>query len=422
MKYPARTNRDSKVTEMVESGQYILAGRVIGLLDGDVFGHGFVLEDASGRVEVFCEKLPQVGSIIEVTVEKEDQVRAVGEFLVLAECEDFFINRNAPNYKRSIIDLGLGEKLKVRARVYELVRRFFVERGFDEVETPSLVRLPGMEPYLDVFKTRFLAQAEGQEIDEDMYLITSPEYAMKKLLVSGMEKIFQICKCFRNKESFSSLHNPEFSMLEWYRAYASYEEMMDDTEELVKFIFDKMGASGVEGEWERLSVAEAFKVHAGVDLEGDLFAVARTKGYQIQDDASYEDAFFSIFLNEVEPKLGIQLPTILYDYPVDMAALAKVGENGYAERFEVYVRGVELCNGFTELNDPEEQLKRLEEEKAQRAKLGRDVYSVDNSFIEALRLGMPPAGGNALGLDRLIMLVSDSEKIEDVMSFSYRDL
>ena len=461
-KYTGRVNRDTEIIALIENScktqEPIIAGRVIGLIDGegalpgDSAGgveRGFVLQDATGRLVVAAEVLPEVGAIVEVIVSRsaDGSYIIVGDVTVLAECEDFYISlKSSPNYQRMLIDQNLRENLVKRGAVMAGMREYFVGRGFTEVDTPCLVNLPGMEPYLDVFKTRFEADFSAeQKLSEDMYLITSPEYAMKKLLVGGMEKIFQITKSFRNKETFSERHNPEFTILEWYRAYASYLEIMEDTEGLVKFLWEKFGERDVDGQleklkvgdqevdliskWRRLTVLKAFEEFAGIDevtfFDLNLFRdEVKKRGYSIADQATFEECFFVIFMNEIEGKLGFGQPVILHDYPVSMAALSKRCERDerFAERFEVYVGGVELCNAFTELNDPVEQERRLNLEKEERSVLGKDIYSVDKSFIEALKFGMPPAGGNALGVDRLIMLILGVKDIRDVLYFPHRDL
>ena len=343
-----------------------------------------------------------------------------------------------PNYQRLREDGVFREVFQKRALILQGIRQFFIERQFLEVETPMLVKLPGMEPYLDVFKTRF--HPEGGEREghsgQDLYLITSPEYAMKKRLVAGMERIFQITRSFRNKETGGALHNPEFTMIEWYRADADYLDIMRDTEEMVQFLcrtlygkefFVYQGQEiNLSAGFQRVRVREAFEQYAGISRgifedEAALISEARRRGYSA---ASYDDAFFLIFLNEIEPKLGQGRPTILYEYPVRMAALSRVcpEDARYAERFEVYACGMELANAFSELTDADEQNRRLVQERAERAKLGKDLYDIDESFIEALRIGMPPSGGIALGVDRLVMLLLDRPSIEDVVLFPFTDL
>jgi len=262
---------------------------------------------------------------------------------------------------------------------------------------------------------------------------------MKKLLVGGCEKIFQICKCFRNKETDSELHNPEFTLIEWYRAYADYTDIMDDTEALIKELASQINGEQViqykgslvdlSGEWTRLKVKDAFKKYAGIDNdvfedEVKFMAVAGEKGYKVSENDSYDYVFFMIFMNEIEPFLGMDKPVILYEYPASMAALARKcpDDERYAERFELYIAGVEICNAFTELTDPVEQRSRLDEEREERIKMGKDIYAVDQSFVSALEFGMPPSGGQALGVDRLVMLLTDTPDIRDVILFPHRDL
>jgi len=264
------------------------------------------------------------------------------------------------------------------------------------VETPLLVAHPGMEPHLEVFETE-LRTASGRR--SRAFLTTSPEYAMKKLLAAGLPRIFQVCKAFRNGEEVSRGHNPEFTMLEWYRANADYTALMDDCEAL-------LGELGSPGPIERLSVEEAFRRYAGLSLD-DLAPDAET---------TWEQAFHLVLLDKVEPHLR---RTILYDYPIQLAALAraKPSDPRFAERFELYVGGLELANAFSELVDPVEQRRRLEAERKERMALGRTVYDLDEDFIRALEVGMPPSAGIALGVDRLVMLLAGASSIRDVLWF-----
>lgn len=418
----------------------LLAGRVIGILEG-----GFVLQDESGRLDIYYDGKVNAGDIVEVEAKakkrmiegKEMTVCVAKSVLVLAPCmTDFFIRPSDLNYKKMIVDLSFKERMIVRSRLIESIRNFFGGENFLEVDTPQMVRLPGMEPHLSPFKTQLIDQAGSQT---DMYLITSPEYAMKKILVGGAEKIFQICKSFRNKETDSELHNPEFMLLEWYRAYASYLEIMEDTERLVEHLAVKENGKAeinfkgkkvdVSVPWPRKRVKDLFKEYAGIDFaefeDVEKFrAAVKKKGYDVDENTLYEDLFYMVFLNEIEPKLGFGRPVIVHEYPVQMAALSKkcADDPRYAERFEAYIAGVELCNGYTELNDPAEQSARLEAERGQRVSAGADDYAVDQSFVGALEFGMPPSGGNALGVDRLMMLITDTSDIRDMMFFPLRDL
>lgn len=355
------------------------------------------------------------------------------------------------NYLRFRRDPVYRSVLEGRSRLVRAIREFFWREDFFEVETPILVRLPGMEPYLDVFQTRFVPERGVERGAQDMYLITSPEYAMKKILVAGAPRIFQLTRSFRNKETGGALHNPEFTILEWYRAQSDYHGLMRDTEKLVRslvsgffgrdwFMYQgrriEVGSTTTGDMWERLRVVEAFERYAKISRavfedSAALIAEARLRGYGggaradggTGGDLSYDDAFFLIFLNEIEPHLGLERPTFLYDYPASMAALSRLTPDGaYAERVELYIAGIELANGFSELNDADEQERRLRAEYAERARLGKTLYPVDERFLEALRVGMPDAAGIALGVDRLIMLLLDRVSVDEVMWFPWRDL
>jgi lysyl-tRNA synthetase class 2 len=335
----------------------------------------------------------------------------------------------APTWRRVRDGKQSLEPLLLRERVLDTIRAFFKDRGFREVETPLLVAHPGMEPQLEVFETR-LVTARGREARA--FLTTSPEYAMKKLLAAGLERIFQLGKAFRNREEISAGHNPEFTILEWYRANADYRAIMADCEELLLALLGGTTLS-YRGEsvdcrppWPRLSVRDAFLTHAGVDLErpGALEAAGRERGYAVDPGTTREQLYHQLFLNEVEPGLGRPKPTILHDYPIEMAALArrKASDPRYAERFELYVAGVELGNAFSELTDPVEQRRRLEAEREERRRAGRVLYDIDDDFIAALEAGVPPSAGIAVGVDRLVMLLADRPSIRDVLWFPAEEL
>lgn len=338
--------------------------------------------------------------------------------------------------KRVISDPTYRARMEKRSAIIGAVRAFFASRGFLEVETPVLVAHPGMEPHLDPFETT-LKQSDGAGFPG--FLITSPEYAMKKLLAAGLPKIFEIAKCFRNGEPSGGLHNPEFTMIEWYRADADYADIMRDTELMVQEVAravresDRIVFRGREidlaAPWDRMTVAEAFARHAGIDLaaaiddEAAFRRIAEEKGNTVSDADAFDDIFFKIFLRDIEPKLGVEKPVILYEYPRSMAALARLKSSDprFAERFEVYCAGMELANAFSELNDAVEQRRRLEEEQLLRRKLGRPAFAIDEQFIEAVG-SMPRSSGIALGVDRLVMLLTDARDIRDVLFFPAQDL
>jgi len=343
------------------------------------------------------------------------------------------------NWMRLRRDPRLGEILELRAEVFRGIRCFFHERGFLEIDAPALVPVPGMEPHLDPMPVEAGPVKEGQEVR--FYLHTSPEYCMKKLLCAGLGRIYCLGHVFRAGE-VSSTHNPEFMLLEWYRPGEDYKAMMADCQDLVLYLAKLVGKGDeicgappgssflLHPPWPRITVWKAMREHAGVDLEDvggleDLIDVAHEKGYHEVDSSwPWEDVFYKIFLQEVEPNLPRNRPFFLVDYPVEMASLArrKPGAPRWAERFELYAGELELANGFSELTDPLEQETRLLAEKSQRATMGKEVYPVDYSFLEALRLGMPEAAGVALGVDRLIMLLSGSTQIREVLPFPMVDL
>lgn len=301
------------------------------------------------------------------------------------------------------------------------MRQWFASEGFVEVETPILQAAPGAEVHLTGFATEWeLPDGESQE----RWLHSSPEFAMKKLLAGGMPKIFQFARVFRNAEG-SALHHPEFTMLEWYRAGAGYETIMADCKAL-------LASTGVEvlrwadqvcdptAEPERLTVAEAFVRHAGVDLFatlGNAEALSGASGIAMHAGDSWEDVFFRIMFDKIEPRLGMGRPTILCEYPISMAALAraKPGDPRVAERFELYVCGVELANAFGELIDPDIQRERLVADMDLKEELYGVRWPVDDDFLAALDHGLPDCSGIALGFDRLVMLASGASHIEEVL-------
>ena len=323
--------------------------------------------------------------------------------------------------------------LDARSKVIRTIRGFFANEGFTEVDTPALQVSPGLEPHLQAFATTL---RELGEAPRPRYLHTSPEFAMKKLLVAGMPRIFQLAHCFRNGER-GATHHPEFTMLEWYRAAKTYRALMSDCEGLLRACLLAVGrpqftwrgqSADPRAPWEYLTVAEAFERFCSIDLLATapdplapslekLAEAAGPLGVAPHAGDEWEDLFFRIFLEHIEPRLGIGAPTVLYDYPLSMAALArrKPEDPRLAERFELYVCGLELANGFGELTDAAEQRQRFEaEQELKRARYGH-AYPIDEDFLAALAAGMPPSAGIALGVDRLIMLASGAPSIDDVL-------
>lgn len=324
--------------------------------------------------------------------------------------------------------------LRRRAKVLAAVRAFFAARDFDEVDTPCLQVSPGLEPHLMAFATA-LRDPWG-EADAPLYLHTSPEFAMKKLLAGGMARIFQIAHVFRNGER-SATHSPEFTMLEWYRAGGTLADMMDDTEALVQACARAAETTALRragiacdpfAPWRRLSVAQAFAQYCDIDVLATapdpwapdtalLAAQARRIGVSVSAADRWDDIFFKIVLDRIEPHLGHDVPTLLHSYPVSMAALARPNAQDprVADRFEAYACGVELCNAFGELTDADEQSRRFNADMDLKHALYGERYPVDSDFIAALRHGLPESAGNALGLDRLIMLICGADNLDQVL-------
>lgn len=314
---------------------------------------------------------------------------------------------------RRFRDRGVGRALTDRAKVCASLRAHFDRERFVEVETPAMVPSPGLDLHLDGYRVDSL---------EDRFLITSPEYQMKRLLAGGVHRCFQLARCFRRGE-VGGRHNPEFTMLEWYRAFAGMDEMIRDTEEVLRAAVRALGRSevvvdgraiDVGASSHRLTVAEAFHDLADTSEE-EMLRLARED----------EHTFFSILVERVEPVLAKHpTPVVLHRYPREMASLAALADDDrrYAQRFEVYVGGVELSNGFVELTSAIEQRERFDRDQRERAARGLAVYPIDERFLLALEEGMPPAAGNALGLDRLITLARGGEKISDVLAFPADEL
>jgi elongation factor P--(R)-beta-lysine ligase len=312
------------------------------------------------------------------------------------------------------------KNLDIRWEIIRAIRDFFWQEEFFDVETPNMLRLPGQEPYLDPIKT-IIHNERGEKFQA--YFHTSPEYTMKKMLAAGYEKIFSITKCYRDYESFGGYHHPEFTMLEWYRVEENYTKIMDDIEKLFLYISNRIG-SNIDTTFLRISMRDLWEKYVGISLDlclsaDELFHVSKQKGYNPSDDERYEDLFFRIFLNEIEPKLATLGNVIVFDYPAQLASLSRLSkrDNRYAERFEVYIHGIEIANAFSELTDEVEQKKRLEEEKCLRVSLRKDIFDIDDEFLAAVGI-MPDSAGIALGVDRLVQVFIGCKNINDVLPLS----
>ena len=323
--------------------------------------------------------------------------------------------------------------LRRRARLVADTRAFFAARGYAEVETPCLVRVPGMEVHLRAFRSEFRPHLGAGGARRTLWLRTSPELALKRLLVAGAGPVFELARVWRNGEAVGPLHAPEFTMLEWYRPGLAFEGLMDETEAFVRAVCPAVVAhAGVETDlrppFERLSVADAFAAFCGgldiLGTEGDaarLRAEALRVGVEPREEEGWEDLFFRLLLERVEPRIGRGRATFLTHWPAPQAALARrdPADPRAALRFELFVAGVELANAFDELTDAAEQRERFERDVAERHRLYSAEedggWDVDEDFLRALEHGMPAGSGIALGFDRLAMLASGARRIEDVL-------
>ena len=311
-------------------------------------------------------------------------------------------NRSSSNPQRRLA--ARKQNLFVRARMIQAIRKYFIENDYLEVETPQIIPAPSPEVHIEAVRSG------------NQFLHTSPEICMKRMLSAGYPKIFQISKCFREGER-GDLHLPEFTLLEWYQKEIDYNDLMKDCEALILWVSQNTGFGeriryqgidiDLKAPWRRISVSEAFYRYASVSLK----------------DAVKRGVFDELMATEIEPKLGVSKPTFLYDYPVSQAAMARLKSDNpeCAERFEIFIGGLELANGFSELTDPQEQRNRFERDLRQRRTLGKEAYPMAESFLKSLE-HMPEAAGIALGIDRLSMIFANSNEIDHVVSFTPEEL
>ncbi len=327
-------------------------------------------------------------------------------------------------YRRRYVDLwaseGVSEVFQRRSRILSLTRRFLEERGFLEVETPTLQPISGgatARPFV----------THHNALDADMYLRIAPELYLKRLIVGGLERVFEVSRNFRN-EGLSTRHNPEFTMLELYQAQADYTHMMELTETLLEHLARALhgttevsfrgGSYDLKAPFARMSYAELFREHNGCDLDDERGVRARAQALRLPaslEAHGYWKLAAEVFDASVEEHLAG--PVFVTDYPLPICPLAKESptKKGYAERFELYVAGMELANAFTELNDPTDQLARFEEQVA--SKDPEAPGQVDLDYVQALEYGMPPTGGLGIGIDRLVMVLTNQDSIRDVLLF-----
>jgi elongation factor P--(R)-beta-lysine ligase len=307
-----------------------------------------------------------------------------------------------------------------RAKIISKIRQFFADRCILEVETPTLSKFAVTDVHLSSFHTSFLKPGETNEQQgQKMSLITSPEYHMKRLLAAGSGPIYQICKCFRNHEEISLYHNPEFTMLEWYRIQFDMMQMINEVDDLLQSVLDCEPA-------ERISYQKAFQRHLNIDpLEADHTTLVNAiKQLNIElstDDYDRDILLQCLFSFGVEPHIGQEKPVAVYNFPASQAALAVISSEDHrvASRFEFYYKGIELANGFKELTNPQEQKMRFEQNNIDRANQNLPPQNIDIELIAAMEAGLPDCAGVAVGLDRLIMLALEATNLDNVISFTF---
>lgn len=321
---------------------------------------------------------------------------------------------------------------KKRAKILQHIREFFKENDYLEVEAPLLTPFPSLDSNIYSMETQF--ESESHKFKK-LFLHTSPEHSMKKLLTSGIDKIFFLGKAFRNRE-LTPIHNPEFTLLEWYRTGANYLEIQNETETLIRTIAKKIFSKekftyknksvDLSPPWNQKTIQELFKEKINIDfnqclgLNGFKKELKR-RGLTFHPDDDWETLFYRIFIDHIDPDLGIPKPIFIRDYPMQLSLMAKSKENNpnYCERIELYIGGLEIANGYTELTDPDEQVQRFRHEQIQKKHAGFGHYTIDKPLLSALKLGIPQSAGIALGVDRLIMFLLNKEHIQDVLLFPF---
>ncbi len=379
---------------------------------GDIIGvSGKVFKTQKGEISVWADEITLLSKSLRPLPEKWHGLKDV-----------------ELRYRQRYVDLIVNPEVKevfiTRSRIIRAIRNYLDRQGYLEVETPMMHPIPGgatARPFI----------THHNALDMDLYLRIAPELYLKRLLVGGLEQVYEINRNFRN-EGISTKHNPEFTMLEVYKAYADYTDMMELTENLISSVAEEvLGTTKIEYEgqaidltppWPRFPMLDAIKQHTGIDFTGikdDEAAIAAAKGLDmdVEDGSTRGSVINEVFEEFVEPKL-IQ-PTFIIDYPIEISPLAKrkSEDPAYTYRFEAFIYAREIANAFSELNDPVDQEQRFRKQVEQRAAGDEEAHMMDEDYINALEYGMPPAGGLGIGVDRLVMLLTNSSSIRDVLLF-----
>ncbi|MCM8767496.1 MAG: lysine--tRNA ligase [Candidatus Omnitrophica bacterium] len=436
----AKTN----ISEVKEQGFFKIAGRIMSIRKHGNASFADIV-DSSGKIQVYFRKdiigeenyeifkKIDIGDII--GIEGDVFKTKTGEKTILVKNFTILSKSLRPlpekwhglkdveiRFRKRYLDLMMNENVKdifkKRIEILKYIREFLNNKGFVEVETPMMHPIPGgaeAKPFITYHNT----------LDIELYLRIAPELYLKRLLVGNFEKIYEINRSFRN-EGISTLHNPEFTMLELYSAYGDYEEMIEITEQLICFLSEKIFGSNTfeyQGKkidlttpWKKIKYSDVFKEVGIIDHRDEKVVNQKVKEYEIEieNNDTIFDKLEKIFKKKIQPFLIN--PTFIVDYPVEISPLAKTSKDNseIAERFELFIGGIEVANAYSELNDPIEQLKRFEEKFKN---LEDKEKKIDYDFIEALEYGMPPAGGLGIGIDRLVMLFTNSSSIREVIFF-----
>jgi lysyl-tRNA synthetase class 2 len=355
------------------------------------------------------EEIFKDGDIVAVSLTGSTTRIVANEVLLLCPTQD-------DGFSVSAFDVG---RSRLWSSFVAHIRNYFTARDFIEAVTPTLVPSPGTEPFLDPFRTEW----EIGSTKREFFLPTSPEFHLKKLLSRGWTRVFEFKTCFRNGE-IGEHHQPEFTMLEWYRAFENLDAIADDSEELLRGLVERFSPNA-RLTFTRTTMRDLFREKLDFDLTpattiDELKSLATRTGIAFGNDDSWNDIFFRVFLEKIERSLGENGPCLVRGYPPGQAALSRIGADGFADRFEIYWHGLEIANAFHELNDPTENVKRFSKDAEEKAALRKPPVPRDEELVRALRRGMPPSGGIALGVDRLFMALFDIKNIEDTRAFPVR--
>lgn len=349
------------------------------------------------------------------------QVHTSGMFPKIDSLSPSEVTLVAPNLTGDFPMLINGKRIKQWSLFLNLIRQCFAFLQFIEVRTPTLVPTPGLEPYLDGFQTAF----QMGKTKQGLFLPTSPEFHLKRVVAGGAARVFEFKECFRNGE-ISPHHQPEFLMMEWYRSFATLDDIIKDIRGLFNYLklhwpenIRGYGPLQIKTMSEVFYELLEFELTPQTPIES-LRLLANEAGVETADTDTWDEVFHRIFVQKIEPHLGRSGPVVVRHFPPSQCAWARITPEGWSDRAEVYWRGVELANGYNELNDPIEQERRFQKAIEDRRALGRESYPIDEEFLKALHAGMPPSSGIALGLDRLFMLLVDAEDIADVRNFPFK--